>query len=132
MTFSYPSDHLLDRCGCGIHNKEDTTFSCPSDDLLDRYGSNIDILWSSVGETLKEKNINVGTNYIQLVSCKGVNIGNIGDKWSFKTQIKKGSSFETEDKKNPAGNSYKCQRTEGENMKHSDNKNFFNTQNYMS
>ncbi|CAH1765548.1 4351_t:CDS:2, partial [Entrophospora sp. SA101] len=80
------------RCGCGIHNKEDTTFSCPSDDLLDRYGSNIDILWSSVGETLKEKNINVGTNYIQLVSCKGVNIGNIGDKWSFKTQIKKGSS----------------------------------------
>ncbi|CAJ0751664.1 23679_t:CDS:2, partial [Entrophospora sp. SA101] len=106
MTFSYPSDHLLDRCGCGIHNKEDTTFSCPSDDLLDRYGSNIDILWSSVGETLKEKNINVGTNYIQLVSCKG---------------------FETEDKKNPAGNSYKCQRTEGENMKHSDNKNFFNT-----
>ncbi|CAG8533219.1 10764_t:CDS:2 [Dentiscutata erythropus] len=38
MTFSCPSDDLLDRCGVGVHNKEDMTFSCPSDDLLDRYG----------------------------------------------------------------------------------------------
>ncbi|CAG8588819.1 11869_t:CDS:2 [Rhizophagus irregularis] len=37
-TFSCPSEDLLDRCGCDIHNKEDATFSCPSDDLLDRYG----------------------------------------------------------------------------------------------
>ncbi|KAF0436357.1 hypothetical protein F8M41_004715 [Gigaspora margarita] len=74
MTFSRPSDDLLDRCGGGVRNKEDTTFSCPSDDLLDRY--------------------------------------------------------ETEDKENPAGSSYKRQRTEGENMEHSDNKNFFNTVKY--
>ncbi|CAG8722325.1 11998_t:CDS:2, partial [Gigaspora margarita] len=91
MTFSRPSDDLLDRCGGGVRNKEDTTFSCPSDDLLDRY---------------------VPYYYFAFIEYY--------IKWV----------LETEDKENPAGSSYKRQRTEGENMEHSDNKNFFNTVKY--
>ncbi|CAG8533239.1 10765_t:CDS:2 [Dentiscutata erythropus] len=83
----------------------------------------MDSLWS---ETLKEKNINTGSNYAQLVSCEGVTIENIGDKQSFETQIKEGSSqskqrLEIEDKENHR-TTYKRQR-----MEHLDNANVFNT-----
>ncbi|CAG8717291.1 7439_t:CDS:2, partial [Acaulospora morrowiae] len=127
---TYPSDDLLDRCGCGIHNKEDTTFSCPSDDLLDRYdiliafflcplcqnknqrkaGSNMDNLWLDIGKTLKEKNI----NSLEIPIKKGPN------------ELKQRLDFETEDKENTVGGSYKRRRTEGGNLEHSDNENFLN------
>ncbi len=45
-------------------------------------GNNLDKLWLSVEnkEVLREKNINTGTNCIQLVSCEGIQISNIGQK----------------------------------------------------
>ncbi|CAG8468459.1 10808_t:CDS:2 [Ambispora leptoticha] len=94
-------------------------------------GSNVDNLWLGVENTLKEKNINVGTNCIQLVSCESVKIGNVG---ALETPIKKGPNesrqrldFETEDKENIVDGSYKRRRTESENLEHSDNENFLNT-----
>ncbi|RHZ73776.1 hypothetical protein Glove_229g147 [Diversispora epigaea] len=93
----------------------------------------MDNLWLSVGKTLKEKNVNVGTNCIQLVSCESVKIGDVGDKQSLEIPIKKGPNelkqrldFETEDKENTVGGSYKRRRTEGGNLEHSDNENFLN------
>ncbi|CAI2194383.1 3174_t:CDS:10, partial [Funneliformis geosporum] len=59
-----------------------TLLAGPLTDLLDCYGNNLDKLWLSVEkkEVLREKNINTGTNCIQLVSCEGIQISNIGQK----------------------------------------------------
>ncbi|CAB4493085.1 unnamed protein product [Rhizophagus irregularis] len=76
-------------------------------------GSNIDKLWLCVEKTFQEKNINAGTNCIQLVSCEGVNISNVGDKRSLATPITdKHLDFETEDKEN----SYKRRREDLDNV----------------
>ncbi|CAG8729971.1 17906_t:CDS:2, partial [Funneliformis caledonium] len=117
-------------------------------------GSNVDNLWLGVERTLKEKNINAGTNCIQLVACEGVKISNVGDKRSLATPIKKGSNefkqqlgiyiiyylcllnvtlidFKTEDKGNTVDGSYKRRRTEDEDhedLEHPNSENFLNNE----
>ncbi|PKC02044.1 hypothetical protein RhiirA5_364464 [Rhizophagus irregularis] len=71
-------------------------------------GSNIDKLWLCVEKTFQEKNINAGTNCIQLVSCEGVNISNVGDKRSLATPIT--------DKHLDKENSYKRRREDLDNV----------------
>ncbi|CAG8634825.1 9726_t:CDS:2, partial [Cetraspora pellucida] len=72
MASSYPSD-LLDSVGCGIHTRK--TQLLVNTNQQRKAGSNIDRLWFSGGETLKEKNINMrkqrlGQNLLQEIVGK--------------------------------------------------------------
>ncbi|CAI2193131.1 8330_t:CDS:2, partial [Funneliformis geosporum] len=75
--------NLLDNCG-GV-----TLLAGLLTDLLDRYGNNLDKLWLAIenkGRVLQEKNVNMRTNCIQLVSCEGIQISNVGNKRSHENE----------------------------------------------
>ncbi|CAG8703605.1 32309_t:CDS:2, partial [Racocetra persica] len=67
-----------------------TLLAGPLTDLLDCYeGNAIDKLWLTVENKkpiLKERNVNEGTNCIQLVSCKDIHINNIGNKRNYENE----------------------------------------------
>ncbi|RGB22742.1 hypothetical protein C1646_775618 [Rhizophagus diaphanus] len=106
--------NLLDICGSPQQGRGVMLLAGPLTDLLDCYGSlgsdyqrkegnNIDKLWLTVENkenrnlVLQERNVNTGTNCIQLVSCKDIQISNVGQKRSYENEESVTSTKKTDE-----------------------------------